>query len=45
MGHAMGLAHVTSSHKNLTMAEIVPSCTSAPRSLGRGDVGGLASIY
>lgn len=44
-GHAFGLAHVGSTHKNLTMTELLPLCSAAPRTLGKGDVLGLKALY
>jgi hypothetical protein len=44
-GHAFGLAHVSTAHKNLTMTELLPLCSGTPRTLGRGDVLGLKALY
>jgi hypothetical protein len=44
-GHAFGLSHVSTAHKNLTMTELLPLCSTAPRTLGRGDVKGLRALY
>jgi matrixin len=45
-GHTYGLTHVSeTTHGNLTMSEKSPSCSSNPRTLGKGDVNGLKAIY
>ncbi|MEX0992304.1 MAG: matrixin family metalloprotease [Actinomycetota bacterium] len=45
-GHTFGLAHVTSSHGNLTMSTYgLPECSKAYRTLGRGDAKGLRQLY
>lgn len=44
-GHAFGLAHVGTDHKNLTMAARLPVCSVAPRTLGLGDIKGLKALY
>ena len=42
-GHAIGLGHVDNPH--LTMHHYAPYCSTAPRTLGRGDVRGLRVLY
>lgn len=42
-GHAIGLGHVDNPH--LTMHHFAPYCSTAPRTLGRGDVRGLRALY
>jgi predicted Zn-dependent protease len=42
-GHALGLGHV--SNPSLTMHHFAPYCSTAPRTLGRGDVRGLRALY
>jgi hypothetical protein len=44
-GHAVGLAHVGTDHKNLTMTARLPVCSQGPRTLGLGDVNGLKGLY
>ncbi len=45
-GHAFGLAHVSeATHGNLTMSTATGPCTSAPSTLGLGDVRGLRALY
>lgn len=44
-GHVFGLGHVGSGHQNLTMYTNSFTCTTKARTLGKGDVLGLRSIY
>ncbi|MCX4821881.1 matrixin family metalloprotease [Streptomyces sp. NBC_01142] len=44
-GHVFGLGHVGSGHQNLTMYTNSFTCTTKARTLGKGDVMGLRSIY
>jgi hypothetical protein len=44
-GHVFGLAHVGSGHEGQTMFTNSFACTTGARTLGRGDVLGLRSIY
>lgn len=44
-GHVFGLGHVGAGHSNLTMYTNSFVCRTIARSLGRGDMLGLASIY
>ncbi len=44
-GHVFGLGHVGSGHDNLTMYPSSFACSATARTLGRGDVLGLRSIY
>ncbi|MFE5023100.1 hypothetical protein ACFRAO_07135 [Streptomyces sp. NPDC056656] len=40
-----GLQHVGSGHANLTMYPSAEPCSTKMRTLGKGDVNGLRSIY
>lgn len=42
-GHAIGLGHV--SNASQTMHGVAPACTTAPRTIGRGDRLGLKALY
>lgn len=44
-GHVFGMGHVGSGHSELTMYTDSFTCTAKARSLGKGDVLGLRSIY
>ncbi|MFI6704229.1 matrixin family metalloprotease [Streptomyces sp. NPDC050509] len=44
-GHIFGLGHVKSGHENLTMYTNAFTCTTKARTLGKGDVLALRSIY
>ncbi|MFG3290388.1 matrixin family metalloprotease [Streptomyces sp. NPDC048179] len=44
-GHVFGLGHVGSGHENLTMFTNSFLCNTKARTLGKGDVLGLRSIY
>lgn len=44
-GHVFGLGHVGSGHENLTMYTSSFPCTTKARTLGKGDVLALRSIY
>lgn len=44
-GHVYGLGHVAGDHENLTMYVESSPCSTAARTLGKGDVLGLQSIY
>ncbi|WP_234330146.1 matrixin family metalloprotease [Streptomyces acidiscabies] len=44
-GHVFGLGHVGVGHENLTMYTNSFACSSRARTLGRGDVLGLRSLY
>lgn len=44
-GHVFGLGHVGSGHENLTMFPSSFACSTTARTLGRGDVLGLRSLY
>ncbi|MFF8731763.1 matrixin family metalloprotease [Streptomyces sp. NPDC015171] len=44
-GHVFGLSHVGDGHENLTMFTDSFLCTTKARTLGKGDVLGLRSIY
>lgn len=44
-GHVFGLSHVGSGHENLTMYTAAGPCSTKMRTLGKGDVNGLRSIY
>jgi hypothetical protein len=44
-GHVFGMGHVGSGHTELTMYTNSFTCTTKARTLGRGDVLGLRSIY
>ena len=44
-GHVFGMGHVGSGHSNLTMYTNSFVCTAKARTLGKGDVLGLRSIY
>ncbi|MEV6106338.1 peptidase M10 [Streptomyces sp. NPDC051940] len=44
-GHVFGMGHVGSGHDNLTMYTNSFLCTTKARTLGKGDVLGLRSIY
>ena len=45
-GHSFGLGHVSeSAYPTLTMSTNSPTCSTAPRTLGRGDVLGLRVHY
>ncbi|MFJ8863410.1 matrixin family metalloprotease [Streptomyces sp. NPDC102451] len=44
-GHVFGLGHVGSGHQNLTMYTNSFTCTTKARTLGKGDVLALRSIY
>lgn len=44
-GHVFGLAHVGESHESQTMYTNSFACSTAARTLGRGDVLGLRSLY
>ena len=44
-GHVFGLGHVSTEHPNLTMTIQSDWCTTKFRTLGKGDVLGLRSIY
>ncbi|MFF8195859.1 matrixin family metalloprotease [Streptomyces bobili] len=44
-GHVFGLAHVGESHESQTMYTNSFACSTAARTLGRGDVLGLRALY
>jgi len=44
-GHVFGLGHVGSGHSNLTMYTKADRCEVKKRTLGKGDVMGLRSLY
>lgn len=44
-GHVFGLGHSGTGHENLTMYASSFACSTAARTLGRGDVLGLRSLY
>ncbi|MCQ9132635.1 matrixin family metalloprotease [Streptomyces hilarionis] len=44
-GHVFGLAHAGQGHENLTMYASSFACSTAARTLGKGDVLGLRSLY
>ena len=44
-GHVFGLQHVGTGHANLTMYPSADPCVTKMRTLGKGDVNGLRSIY
>ncbi|MFJ6297517.1 hypothetical protein ACIQJX_29700 [Streptomyces griseoviridis] len=44
-GHVFGLGHVGSGHSNLTMYTNSFTCKTIARTLGKGDVLALRSIY
>ncbi|GLY30805.1 matrixin family metalloprotease [Kineosporia sp. NBRC 101731] len=44
-GHVFGMGHVGSGHDNLTMYTKSFYCDTRARTLGKGDVLGLRSIY
>lgn len=44
-GHVFGMGHVGSGHSELTMYTNSFTCTTKARTLGKGDVAGLRSIY
>ncbi|MFF5722515.1 matrixin family metalloprotease [[Kitasatospora] papulosa] len=44
-GHVFGMGHVSSAHSNLTMTTNSIRCSTIARTLGKGDVLGLRSIY
>ena len=44
-GHVFGLAHAGPGHENLTMYASSFACSAAARTLGKGDVLGLRSLY
>lgn len=44
-GHVFGLAHAGSGHENLTMYASSFACSTDARTLGKGDVLGLRSLY
>ncbi|MFD5265795.1 matrixin family metalloprotease [Streptomyces sp. NPDC058335] len=44
-GHVFGLAHVGESHESQTMFTNSFACSTAARTLGRGDVLGLRALY
>lgn len=44
-GHVFGLGHVGVGHSNLTMYVSSFTCTTRARTLGKGDVRGLRSVY
>lgn len=44
-GHIFGLSHVKSGHENLTMYTNSFTCTTKARTLGKGDILALRSIY
>ncbi|MFI9760824.1 matrixin family metalloprotease [Streptomyces sp. NPDC051963] len=44
-GHVFGLGHVGSGHENLTMYTNSFKCQTTARTLGKGDVLGLRSLY
>lgn len=43
--HFLGLSHVQGSHPGLTLTPSLPSCSSAPSTLGLGDYLGLIHLY
>lgn len=46
VGHAFGMGHVDEKdHGDLTMSQVTPACSTAPYSLGLGDVRGLDLLY
>lgn len=44
-GHVFGLKDIAGAHDNLTMYESSIRCSTRARTLGKGDVLGLRSIY
>jgi hypothetical protein len=44
-GHAFGLLHPGPGHARLTMAHLLPPCSTAPRTLGLGDWRGMRRLY
>ena len=44
-GHVFGLAHAGAGHENLTMYANSFACSTTARTLGKGDVLGLRSLY
>ncbi|MBT2401989.1 matrixin family metalloprotease [Streptomyces sp. ISL-100] len=44
-GHVFGMGHVATGHSNLTMYTNSFTCSTKARTLGKGDVLGLRSIY
>ncbi|MER5972316.1 matrixin family metalloprotease [Streptomyces sp. NPDC002055] len=44
-GHVFGLDHVGSGHEELTMFTSIDACSTKTRTLGKGDVMALRSIY
>ncbi|MDX3314963.1 matrixin family metalloprotease [Streptomyces sp. NPDC054884] len=44
-GHVFGLAHSGAGHENLTMFASSFACSTSARTLGKGDVLGLRSLY
>ncbi|WP_329413688.1 matrixin family metalloprotease [Streptomyces sp. NBC_00704] len=44
-GHVFGLGHAGEGHENLTMYASSFACSTAARTLGKGDVLGLRSLY
>lgn len=44
-GHVFGLGHVGAGHSQLTMYADTVACSTKTRTLGKGDVLGLAAIY
>ncbi|MGW1764472.1 matrixin family metalloprotease [Streptomyces sp. NPDC002073] len=44
-GHVFGMGHVGSGHNNLTMYTNSYTCSTRARTLGKGDILGLRSIY
>lgn len=44
-GHVFGMGHVGAGHENLTMYINSFKCSTKARTLGKGDVLGLRSIY
>ncbi|MFD6554697.1 peptidase M10 [Streptomyces sp. NPDC058398] len=44
-GHIFGLKDITGAHENLTMYTTASRCSTKARTLGKGDVLGLRSIY
>ncbi|WP_307050327.1 matrixin family metalloprotease [Streptomyces achromogenes] len=44
-GHVFGLAHSGAGHENLTMFASSFACSTSARTLGKGDVLGLRTLY